>query len=86
MTHGFNVDDNLICEGIIGDGCGGGRFFIIEEGILKAYDPQSQEVIVLLEDIRLPKSIRKKGCTLFIECENESFEFDLPTMAKRNTL
>jgi hypothetical protein len=86
MIHGFNVDDKLICEGIIGDGCGGGRFFIIEEGTLKAYDPQSKEVIVLLEDIRLPKSIRKKTCTLFIECENESFEFDLPTMTKRNPL
>lgn len=86
MIHGFNVDDKLICEGIIGDGCGGGRFFMIEDGILKAYDPQSKEVIILLEDIKLPKSISKKACTLFIECENESFEFDLPTMTKRNPL
>ncbi|MCW8895944.1 thiamine biosynthesis protein ThiF [Sulfurimonas sp.] len=86
MIHGFNqindFDESLTCEGIIGDGCGGGRIFTIQNGTLKAYDPQSEEVVVLLEGIVGAKSISKKACTLFIECEDEKFEFDLPTLSK----
>ena len=78
MIHGF--DEKLTCEGIIGDGCGGGRFFTIDDNTLKAYDPQTKETIVLLESVNDAKSISKKACTIFIECENESIEFDLPTM------
>lgn len=80
MIAGF--DKKLTCEGIVGDGCGGGRLFTIQEGVLKAYDPQSGEVVILLEGIKEPKGISKKGCTLFIECADEKFEFDLPSMRK----
>lgn len=78
MIHGF--DEKLTCEGIIGDGCGGGRLFTIDGDKLKAYDPQSKETILLMEGISKAKSISKKACTLFIECENENIEFDLPSM------
>ncbi len=85
MILGFNLNNPLLCEGIIGDGCGGGRLFGIEDGILRAFDPQSEEIIVLLEDIKEPKSITKKACTLFIECQNEKIEFDLPSMKATTT-
>ncbi|QOY54156.1 thiamine biosynthesis protein ThiF [Candidatus Sulfurimonas marisnigri] len=88
MTHGSreinNFDENLTCEGIIGDGCGGGRLFTIDENKLKAYDPQSQESITLLENIHKPISISKKGCIVFITCEDENIEFDLSNMRKIN--
>ena len=78
MIHGF--DEKLTCEGIIGDGCGGGRVFTIDENKLKAYDPQSKETVVLMDNVIGAKAINKKACTIFIECENEHIEFDLPTM------
>jgi len=84
--NNFDLDSPLVCEGVIGDGCGGGRIFTIEDNMLKAYDPQSKELIVLLEKIYMPKSISKKGCILFIECENEEFEFDLSIMSRVNKL
>ena len=80
MIHGFN--EKLSCEGIIGDGCGGGRIFTIKESRLIAYDPQSKESITLLENIHMPKSISKKRCVITIECENENIAFDLSTMSK----
>jgi len=72
----------LFCIGIIGDGCGGGREFIVEDGILFAHNPQTKENITLLQDIKMPKSISKKGCIITIECEKESIEFDLSAMSK----
>jgi len=80
MILGFDLNSPLVCEGIVGDGCGGGRIFSIVDGILKAYDPQSKEEIVLLKDIKNAKTLSKKACTLFIECENQKIEFDLPSM------
>jgi len=84
--NNFDLDSPLVCEGIIGDGCGGGRIFMIEDNTLKAYDPQSKECIILLKDIYRPKLISKKACILFIECENEKFEFDLSIMSRINKL
>ena len=80
MTHGFDMDSPLVCEGIIGDGCGGGRIFSIEENTLKAFDPQSESSRTLLEDIIKVKSISKKGCTITIVCEGETIEFDLSSV------
>ncbi|DAB27919.1 MAG: thiamine biosynthesis protein ThiF [Sulfurimonas sp. RIFOXYD12_FULL_33_39] len=73
----FDLDNPLVCEGIIGDGCGGGRLFFIEDETLKAYDPQSKEVINLLSDIKDAKKISKKGCIITIECQKESIKLDL---------
>jgi hypothetical protein len=81
-THGFNLDSPLVCEGIIGDGCGGGRIFFVEESTLYAHDPVTKEDIKLLEDISKPNKISKSKCMIFIECEKESIAFDLSSMTK----
>ena len=78
MTHGFNPE--LTCEGIIGDGCGGGRLFTIQDEMLKAYDPQSEEIIVLLEGVVNATCINKKACLITITCKDELIEFDLSKM------
>jgi hypothetical protein len=80
--HGFDLDSPLVCEGIIGDGCGGGRIFFVEENVLKAYDPQSNSKITLLEDIVNARELSKSGCKLFIMCKSVRIEFDLSSMTK----
>jgi len=82
MTHGFDVDSSLICEGIVGDGCGGGRLFMIKEDKLIAYDPQTKEEIVLLGDIEMAKSISKQGCIVSVVCQEQNIEFDLSALKK----
>ncbi len=67
----------IFCIGIIGDGCGGGREFIVENEVLSAYDPYTKKTTVLLENIKNAKSITKHRCLLTIECEEELIEFDL---------
>ena len=81
MIHGFK-NSPLACEGIIGDGCGGGRWFFVEKEILKAYDPQTKEVMNLLADIKDAKEVSKKGCIITIKCEKELVKFDLSSMGK----
>ena len=83
MTHGFDLNSPLVCEGIIGDGCGGGRIFFIKDETLFANDPQTNENIVLLESLKLVKSIYKKACIVTIECEREVIDFDLSSMSKK---
>lgn len=80
MILGF--DPSLTCEGVIGDGCGGGRLFTIEDDMLKAYDPQTKETIVLLEGIKKATCISKKACIITITCIDEIIEFDLSSMTK----
>ena len=82
MNHGFDLDSPLICEGIIGDGCGGGRLFLVENEILKAYDPQTQTSTTLLKNILDAKKVTKNACVVTIECEKESIRFDLSAMKK----
>ena len=77
MINPFNIDDDLICEGIVGDGCGGGRLFFVENEMLKAYDPQSKESIVLLKDIKNAKKVTKRGCIVTIEFEEKKIDLDL---------
>lgn len=87
MTHGFkemsNFEEELTCEGIIGDGCGGGRLFVIHDEKLKAYDPQTKESMVLLEDVKNAIAISKQACIVTITCRDEKIEFDLSSMSKR---
>ncbi|WP_373069328.1 thiamine biosynthesis protein ThiF [Sulfurimonas sp.] len=80
MIAGF--EDKLHCEGIVGDGCGGGRIFFIDEDALKVYDPTTKEQILLLDGVTDAKAISKKACTVTIECENEVIKFDLSLMQK----
>ena len=80
MIHGFDLNNPLICEGVIGDGCGGGRLFMVEDATLRAYDPQTKESMVLLEDIEMARDISKSGCIVTIVCENDTIKFDLSTI------
>ena len=77
MTHGFDLDSPLVCEGIVGDGCGGGRIFFVEDEILKVYDPTTSKSQNLLENISNATKISKSACIVRIVCENEIIEFDL---------
>ena len=77
MIPGFSKNSPLVCEGIVGDGCGGGRFFYVKEETLFAYDPLTQERIELLREVKDAKSISKKACIVTIECEEKILHFDL---------
>ena len=81
MIHGFK-NSPLACEGIVGDGCGGGRWFFVEDEKLKVYDPSTKEVMNLLADIKDAKQVTKKGCIITIECEKELIKFDLSSMGR----
>ncbi len=74
---GFDLKDPLVCEGIIGDGCGGGRVFHITRNRLLAYDPQTQESITLLEGIVDAQKITKDGCLITIVTQKGEIIFDL---------
>lgn len=82
LRKSFDLDNPLVCEGIIGDGCGGGRIFFIEENFLKAYDPQSNSEIILLQDVLNARVLSKSGCKIFIESQSEQILFDLSSMTK----
>ena len=81
MTHGFDLDSALTCEGIVGDGCGGGRIFTLEDETLLVYDPLTQEKIVLLREIKDAVKISKKACIITIECKEEVIKFNLSLLA-----
>jgi len=82
MIHGFNIDRELICEGIIGDGCGGGRLFFIKDTSLQTYDPMTQKREILLKNIHDSKKISKSACLITIECESEIIRFDLSLLKR----
>jgi len=78
MIAGF--ENKLHCEGIVGDGCGGGRIFFIESDTLYAHDPMTKEKMKLFDGFSGAKSISKKACVITIECEDEVVKFDLSKM------
>ncbi|MDF1882677.1 thiamine biosynthesis protein ThiF [Sulfurimonas sp. SAG-AH-194-C21] len=80
MSHGFDLNSPLVCEGIIGDGCGGGRIFFVEDSTLFAYDPQSQGKIELLQGLKNIMAISKKGCIISLVFEDEVRCFDLSSL------
>ena len=73
---------NISCMGIIGDGCGAGREFKVENETLIAHDPYTKENITLLENIHGAISISKHRCILTIVCKNENIKFDLSLLEK----
>ncbi len=83
MINGFDLNDPLVCEGIVGDGCGGGRVFFIKDETLYAHDPLSKENRELLTNIQKAKKISKRGCIITIECQEKKIEFDLSKVAPR---
>jgi len=82
MMDGFDLESPLVCEGIIGDGCGGGRLFVVEDEILFAYDPITKEKFTLLEDIKNALTISKKACIITLVCKKEEIKFDLSSLKK----
>lgn len=74
-------NEKLTCEGIVGDGCGGGRIFRVEDDKLNVYDPQTKEFMTLLEGVISAENISKKGCIITIECRDKSIKFNLSTMS-----
>jgi hypothetical protein len=77
MTHGFDLANPLVCEGIVGDGCGGGRIFYIDAAALYAYDPAVEESMLLLENLHNAQKLSKDGCVLTILLDDAVMEFDL---------
>ena len=78
---GFDLKSSLVCEGIIGDGCGGGRLFIVENETLFAYDPMTKEKFILLEELSSVQSISKSACIISIVLKDENLAFDLSKLA-----
>ncbi len=89
-SHIFDCDELQhpldLCVGIYGDGCGGGRIFIVDSynNAIKVYDPESKNVMTLIDKLSEPSGISKKGCQLFIANTNahELLLFDLSKMEK----
>jgi hypothetical protein len=80
-VDGFDLNSPLVCEGIIGDGCGGGRVFFMKEDSLCVYDPMSKEEFVILEDMQDIQSISKSGCIITLVSASNELSFDLSTLA-----
>ena len=75
-----------LSAGIYGDGCGGGRIFIVDSynNAIKVYNPQTNEVMTLIEGLNEPSGISKKACKLYI-CNTNAHEiiiFDLSQMQR----
>ncbi len=75
-----------LCVGRYGEGCGGGRIFIADSynNKIKVYNPQTDELINLIEGLDEPSGISKKECKLYI-CNTNRHEiilFDLSQMQR----
>ena len=81
-VDGFDLESPLICEGIIGDGCGGGRLFLVEDETLLAYDPITKEKFTLLSGVFEALSISKSKCIITIMRSSEKTTFDLSALKK----
>ncbi|MEO1938314.1 MAG: thiamine biosynthesis protein ThiF [Sulfurimonas sp.] len=82
MTHGFDMNSPLVCEGIVGDGCGGGRIFFVEDTKLFAFDPLTQQKMLLLEGLEGVERISKKACIITLVAEDGEIAFDLSALKK----
>jgi len=80
IVDGFDLDSPLVCEGIVGDGCGGGRIFYVEDENLYAYDPYVRESLLLRKGIKNALAIEKNGCIITIVFKDESLSLDLSTL------
>jgi hypothetical protein len=82
MIHGFDLEAPLVCQGIVGDGCGGGRIFFVKDEKLQVYDPVTKETMELLRDVYDAKEISKSGCIITIRCRDVFLRFDLSALKK----
>ena len=78
---GFDLDSPLVCEGIVGDGCGGGRIFFVEDRTLFVYDPFTKDKISLLENIVDAVQIVKSACIITITTKSKTIRFDLSKLS-----
>ena len=69
----------LSCEGVIGDGCGGGRTFYIEDDKLNVFDPVTKTSLLLLDNVKNAVAIEKKGCDITITTTDGKILFNLST-------
>ncbi|QOP43046.1 thiamine biosynthesis protein ThiF [Sulfurimonas sediminis] len=77
MIHGFDLSSPLVCEGIVGDGCGGGRIFYVQDEKLQTFDPVTKKSMILLENVKNAQKISKSACIITIECSDQIIKFDL---------
>jgi len=77
----LDINSPLVCEGIIGDGCGGGRLFYIKESRLFAHDPMTKSDILLLKNLQNAIRVEKNGCIITIELQEKTLYFDLSKMS-----
>lgn len=82
IVDGFDLESPLVCEGVIGDGCGGGRLFIVEDETLYAYDPMTKERFTLLDGILNAQSISKSKCIITIISKDDNVLFDLSKLER----
>ena len=80
MMDGFDLDSPLVCEGVIGDGCGGGRVFFVEKSQLFVYDPTTQEKQFLVEVGSLIIEISKNACVITLIAPQKVYKYDLSQM------
>ncbi|UCN00937.1 thiamine biosynthesis protein ThiF [Sulfurimonas sp. SWIR-19] len=80
MIHGFDLSSPLVCEGIVGDGCGGGRIFYVQDEKLQTFDPVTKMSMILLENVKNAQKISKSACIITIECSDQTREFDLSSL------
>ncbi len=78
---GFDLDSPLVCEGIVGDGCGGGRIFFIQDAMLFAYDPTTKERILLLKGLLDAVLLSKSACIITIKTKSKTIKFDLSKLS-----
>lgn len=78
---GFDMSSPLVCEGIVGDGCGGGRIFFIKEDALMVHDPVTKEEMVLCDNLKGVQKIDKHGCHITLSLKENNLVFDLSLMS-----
>ena len=79
----LDEDAKDFCVGEYGDGCGGGRIFVLYDTYIMVYDTESGEQMRLLEDFSQGQSIDKKGCELLIQTQTEAIRFNLSSMERQ---
>lgn len=74
---GFDLDSPFVCEGLIGDGCGGGRIFFTQDTKLFVYDSTTKERYFLVDVGSLVSEISKNACVITLITESKIYKYDL---------
>jgi len=78
----LDEDAKDFCVGVYGDGCGGGRIFVLYASYVKVYDLESDAETLLLDELQESQNISKNGCILSIQTASETVKFNLSSMSK----